>query len=62
MGINGGTCYNEHRVMYVSDESPDFTPGTNMALYGIEVILGGKKVNHFNYKYSLRKVRKIHNY
>ena len=30
MGIKEGTCGEEHWVLYVSDESLNFTPETNM--------------------------------
>ena len=33
MGIKEGTCYDEHWVLYVSDESLSSTPETNIALY-----------------------------
>ena len=33
MGIKEGTCYNEHWVLYVSDESLNSTSETNIALY-----------------------------
>ena len=33
MGIKEGTCYDEHWVSYVSDESLNSTPETNIALY-----------------------------
>ena len=32
MGIKEGTCRNEHWVLYVSDESLNSTPETNIAL------------------------------
>ena len=33
MGIKDLTCYDEHRVLYVSDESLNPTSETNIALY-----------------------------
>ena len=33
MGIKDGTCYDEHWVFYVSDESLNSTPDTNIVLY-----------------------------
>ena len=33
MGIEEGTCYDGHWVLYVSDESLNSTPETNSALY-----------------------------
>ena len=33
MGIKEGTCYDEHWVLYVSDESLNSTPETNIVLY-----------------------------
>ena len=33
MGIKMGTCCDEHRVLYVSDESVNFTPETSIVLY-----------------------------
>ena len=32
-GIKEGTCWDEHWVSYVSDESLNSTPETNIALY-----------------------------
>ena len=32
-GINKGTCWDEHGVLYVSDESLGSIPETNTALY-----------------------------
>ena len=32
MGIKEGTCYDQHWVFYVSDESLNSTPETNIAL------------------------------
>ena len=33
MGIKEGTCYDEHWVICVSDESLNSTPETNIILY-----------------------------
>ena len=33
MGTKEGTCYHEHWVLYVSDESLNSTPETQIALY-----------------------------
>ena len=33
MGIKEGTCWDEHWVLYVSDESLNSTPETNTILY-----------------------------
>jgi len=33
MDIKGGTCCDEHWVLYVSDESLNSTPETDMTLY-----------------------------
>ena len=33
IGTKEGTCYDEHWVLYVSDESLNFTPKTNITLY-----------------------------
>ena len=33
MGIEEGTCWNEHWVLYVIDESQEFTPEAKTALY-----------------------------
>ena len=33
-GIKEGTCWDEHWVLYVSDESLNSTPETNITLYG----------------------------
>ena len=33
MDIKEGTCYDEHWVLYVSDESLNSTSETNIALY-----------------------------
>ena len=33
MSIKEGTCYDEHWVLYVSDESLDSTPETSIAPY-----------------------------
>ena len=33
MGIKEGTCWDEHWVLYVSDESLNSTPETNTTLY-----------------------------
>ena len=33
MGIKEGTCYDEHWVLYVRDESLNSTPETNFTLY-----------------------------
>ena len=32
-GIEEGACYDEHSVLYVSDESLNSAPETNIALY-----------------------------
>ena len=32
MGIKEGTCWGEHSVLYVSDESLGFAPETNTTL------------------------------
>jgi len=33
VSINEGTCYDEHWVLYVSEESRNSTPETNITLY-----------------------------
>ena len=33
MGLKEGTCWDEHWVLYVSDESLNSTPETNSILY-----------------------------
>ena len=33
MGTKEGTCYDEHGVVYVNDESLNSTPETNITLY-----------------------------
>ena len=33
VGTKEGTCWDEHWVLYVSDESQNSTPETNLALY-----------------------------
>ena len=33
MGIKEGTCYDEHGVLHVSDQSLNSIPETNIALY-----------------------------
>ena len=33
MGVEEGTCWNEHWVFYVSDESLNSTPETNVTLH-----------------------------
>ena len=33
MGIEEGTCWDEHWVLYVSDESQESTPKTKSTLY-----------------------------
>lgn len=33
MGIKKGTCWYEYWVLYVSDESQNFTPETNTTVY-----------------------------
>ena len=33
IGIKKGICWDEHWVLYVNDESLNFTPETNIALY-----------------------------
>ena len=33
MGTKKGTCFHEHWVVYVSDESPNSAHETNIALY-----------------------------
>ena len=45
MGIKEGTCYDEHQVWYVGDESLNSTPETNIALH----------VNKLEFKYKLEK-------
>ena len=41
-GMKEGTCYDEHWVLCVSDESLNSTPETNIALY----------VNQLKFKYK----------
>ena len=33
VGIKDGTCCDEHRVLYVSDESLNSTPETNFTIF-----------------------------
>ena len=33
MGIEEGTCWDEHWVLYVSNETPESTPETKTTLY-----------------------------
>ena len=37
MGIEEGTCWDEHWVLYVSDESRESTPETKSTLYMLYV-------------------------
>ena len=37
MGIEEGTCWDEHRVLYVSDESWESIPQANSTLYTLYV-------------------------
>ena len=45
MGIKEGTCRDEHWMLYVSDESLNSTPETNIALY----------VNYLEFKQKFKK-------
>jgi len=48
MGFKEGTCCDEHRVLYVSDESLNSTPETNITLY----------VNKLEFYKNLKKNKK----
>ena len=45
MGIEGGTCWDEHWVLYVSDESQESTPKTKSTLY-IHCMLAKLTINY----------------
>ena len=47
MGIKKGTCWDEHWVFYVSDESLGSTPETNTTMY----------VNYLEFKLKIKKKR-----
>ena len=52
MGIKEGTSCDDHWVLYVSDESLNFTPETNIALY-VNRIKRFKKQGKFPYPCNL---------
>ena len=55
IGIKEGTCYDEHWALYVSDESLNSTPETNITLYINELEFKSilKKSISFNEKQSI---------
>ena len=54
MGIEEGTCWDEHWVLYVSDESQESTPKTKSTLYTLYV---GQLDNKLYLKKQKQKLR-----
>ena len=50
MGIEGGTCWDEHWVLYVSDEPGESTPKTKSTLY---TLLANLTINYIFFKKAL---------
>ena len=58
MGIEEGTCQDEHRVLYTSNESQKSTPKTNCTLYTLFVSQTDNKLHLKNRKIKLLQVKK----